>query len=111
MLNVLHYIQRRYEHYAFSSASARPEFTASFDALYRLRSVSTAANDLAFSPSALNHVLGRLRAALDDALFIRQGNQMQPTAKAESLAAGITHALAGLSACLTRDDTFVPQTS
>ena len=67
------------------------------DALLRRRSVSAAADELAMSPSALSHALARLRVALDDELFVRIGNAMQPTAHAERLAGPVSAALALLS--------------
>jgi DNA-binding transcriptional LysR family regulator len=82
-----------------------------FAALYRHRSVSAAAHELAFSPSALSHALARLRTSLDDPLFIRQGNQMLPTAKAELIAPGINEALSRLVDCLNKRNEFDPQTS
>lgn len=41
-----------------------------FDSLYRHGSVTEAANEMALSPSALSHALNRLRASLDDPLFV-----------------------------------------
>ncbi len=61
-----------------------------FDALYRHRNVGTAASELAISASAFSHALGRLRQGLDDELFLRQGNRMQPTQRmAEGSAPGV----------------------
>ena len=67
-----------------------------FDALYRHRNVGTAASELAISASAFSHALGRLRQGLDDELFLRQGNRMQPTQRAEHLAAAVAAALRAL---------------
>lgn len=75
-----------------------------FDALYRQRSVSDAASELALSPSAVSHALIRLRTALNDPLFVRAGKRMAPTARAESLAGGIAIALSHLSSCLSAQD-------
>lgn len=44
-----------------------------FDAIYRHRSVRTAADELAMSTSALSHALSRLRATLNDPLFFAKG--------------------------------------
>lgn len=82
-----------------------------FDALYRHRSVVAAANELAISPSALSHALARLRLSLNDDLFARQGNQMQPTPRALELATVISSALTHLSAGLSSRETFDPATS
>ncbi|WP_205246828.1 LysR family transcriptional regulator [Enterobacter sp. Cy-643] len=82
-----------------------------FDALYRYRSVTEAAGELALSPSALSHALNRLRESLGDPLFVRSGKQMAPTAKAESIAAGISAALSALSASLATKHVFEPRSS
>ena len=55
-----------------------------FEAVYRLRSVTRAAAELALSASALSHALIRLRKALADELFYRVGNDMHPTVYADS---------------------------
>ena len=81
------------------------------DALLRRRSVIAAADELAMSPSALSHALARLRAALDDELFVRIGNAMQPTAHAERLAGPVSAALALLSNGLAQAGRFDPATS
>lgn len=67
-----------------------------FDSLYRHRNVGTAAGELAISASAFSHALGRLRQGLDDELFLRQGNRMQPTQRAEHLAGAVAAALRAL---------------
>jgi hypothetical protein len=56
-----------------------------FDALFRHRSVVSAAEELCLSSSACSHALSRLRSALGDELFVRFGNGMQPTARAEQI--------------------------
>ena len=48
-------------------------------------SVSKAALRLGVSQSAVSHTLDRLRLAFDDALFVRDGRGIVPTAKATSL--------------------------
>lgn len=82
-----------------------------FDSLYRHRSVTGAASELALSPSALSHALNRLRASLDDPLFIRSGGGMVPTAKAASIAARVAAALGSLSSCLYEHPSFEPASS
>ncbi|MGO3570810.1 MAG: LysR family transcriptional regulator [Serratia grimesii] len=68
-----------------------------FEAVYRLRSVTRAAAELAISASALSHALIRLRKTMADELFYRVGNDMHPTVYAESLAPTISESLALLS--------------
>ena len=82
-----------------------------FETIYRHRQVTSAASELAISPSALSHALSRLRATLGDDLFIRQGSMMQPTARAQNLAPGIFSALNALSDTLKSAEVFNPQTS
>lgn len=82
-----------------------------FNALYQQRSVTAAAHELALSPSALSHALARLRQALGDELFVRLDNQMQPTLRADQIAAPISAALAQLSAGLSLRQRFDPASS
>lgn len=82
-----------------------------FDSLYRHGSVTEAANEMALSPSALSHALNRLRASLDDPLFVRTGRRMVPTSKAESIAANVSAALSSLSTCLHEPEHFEPEKS
>ncbi|NOK53622.1 LysR family transcriptional regulator [Burkholderia thailandensis] len=82
-----------------------------FDALFRRRSVTAAANELALSPSALSHALARLRDALGDELFVRFGNEMQPTVRAEDMAGWVGEALDVLSKGMQRAHRFEPQRS
>ena len=82
-----------------------------FDALYRHRSVTSAAAELAISASAFSHALGRLRDALNDELFIRQGNRMHPTHRAELLMEPVASALKTLAEGLGQWEPFVPASS
>jgi DNA-binding transcriptional LysR family regulator len=56
-----------------------------FEAVARYRSVTMAAEHLALSPSALSHALKRLRALLQDDLFVRGRKGLVLTPHAESL--------------------------
>lgn len=82
-----------------------------FDALFRLRSVVSAAEELSISASACSHALARLRGALGDELFVRHGSGMQPTARAEQMAPGVGAALQSLTGSLSDFGRFVPSTS
>jgi len=57
-----------------------------FDVLWTERSVSRAAERVYRTQSAVSLALDRLRAAYDDPLFVWNGREMQPTARAEALA-------------------------
>ena len=49
-------------------------------------SVTAAANTLGITQSAVSHQLDRLRAIMGDALFVKSGRGIVPTARAEALA-------------------------
>jgi len=82
-----------------------------FDALYRYRSVSTAANEICLSQSAFSHGLSRLRARLSDELFVRINNVMEPTPFAHKLAINIAPALVKIHNGLNSSLVFEPATS
>lgn len=75
-----------------------------FDALFRERSVTRAGRQLGLSQPATSAVLARLRAAFDDELFVRTPRALEPTARAEALAAPIARALADLRAAIEPGD-------
>lgn len=68
--------------------------------LVRLRSVSRAAAQLHLSQPAISHALARLRSLTGDALLVRQGRTMVPTAFAISLAGEVEPALLQIEASL-----------
>jgi DNA-binding transcriptional LysR family regulator len=78
------------------------------DALLRERSVTRAGAALGLSQPATSHALARLRELFGDELLVRHSNDMEPTAFAESLAAPLAEALAGVEALLWRDRAFDP---
>lgn len=82
-----------------------------FDAVYRHQSVSLAADELAMSTSALSHALSRLRSALNDPLFYREGHQMRASLYAVQLAAPIAEALQVLNHHLAPQPKFDPASS
>jgi len=57
-----------------------------FECLYQERNMSVAAKVLFISPSAVSHAIKRLRNVLNDELFIRQGQLMQPTPACQRMA-------------------------
>lgn len=81
-----------------------------FQALLRERSVTRAGDRLALSQPAVSAALARLRHALGDELFLRQGNTMVPTDRALALAAPIAEALGALEATLSAAAGFDPAT-
>lgn len=64
-----------------------------FDVLYQESSVTRAARRLNLTQSAVSHSLRRLRIALNDDLFVRGPNGLEPTARASALAEKLTPAL------------------
>lgn len=81
---------------------------AVFAAVYRRRNLTLAGGDLNLSQSAVSHALGRLRVRFDDPLFIRQGNVMEPTALAETIAPGILSGLEMLDGAVRDMGNFEP---
>ena len=82
-----------------------------FDAVYRARSVSRAADSLGLTQPAASHGLGRLRVLLKDALFVRAPGGVAPTPRAERLALAVQSALATLEQALIEPDRFEPGAS
>jgi DNA-binding transcriptional LysR family regulator len=81
-----------------------------FDAIMRERSLTKAAKSLDLTPSAVSHAVGRLRRALRDELFLRNGNDMKPTPRALELAVTVRGSLVALEAALTPAE-FTPAES
>ncbi|MEI9418415.1 LysR family transcriptional regulator [Mesorhizobium sp. Cs1321R2N1] len=63
------------------------------DALLRERSVTRAGEQIGLSQPAVSAALNRLRHVLNDQLFVRRGNDMVPTPRAESLTEPVRAAL------------------
>ena len=73
------------------------------------RSVSRAAQRLAQTQPAVSGSLKRLREILGDALLVRDGTSMVPTARAIELAAQARRALAAIEALVAQPHAFVPR--
>jgi len=82
-----------------------------FDAVFRARSVSRAAEALGLTQPAASHGLTRLRLLLGDALFTRTSGGVAPTPRAERLAVPVQAALAMLQQALAEPERFDPATS
>jgi DNA-binding transcriptional LysR family regulator len=82
-----------------------------FDAVFRARSVSRAAETLGMTQPAASHGLTRLRLLLGDALFTRSPGGVSPTPRAERLAVAVESALATLGAALSEPERFEPTAS
>lgn len=81
-----------------------------FDAVYRARNVSRAAELLGLTQPAASQGLARLRHTLGDALFVRSAGGMAPTPRAHRLAQAVQAAIATLEAALGEADHFDPAT-
>jgi len=101
MMNIMHPILRRLD----------LNLLLVFDAIYRHCSVRVAAEELAMSTSALSHALSRLRLALNDPLFYREGHRMCPSVYACQLAPSIASGLKFLNQELTPQPEFVASAS
>jgi DNA-binding transcriptional LysR family regulator len=82
-----------------------------FDAVYRTRNVSRAAELLDLTQPAASQGLTRLRALIHDPLFMRAGGGVQPTPKAQRMAEPVRQALAILEQALRESAGFDPATS
>ncbi|MCD2165344.1 LysR family transcriptional regulator [Comamonas koreensis] len=81
-----------------------------FDAVFRHRSVSRAADELGLSQPAASQALTRLRVLLHNPLFERMHGGVRPTPCAERLAQSVQAALATLEVALAEAQDFDPQT-
>jgi DNA-binding transcriptional LysR family regulator len=82
-----------------------------FEVIYSERHISRAADSLGMTQSAVSHALKRLRQSVDDPLFIRSKNGVEPTARADELALPLRNALEQISSTLSRPSEFIPATS
>jgi len=78
------------------------------DAILRHRSISRAAAELGLTQSAVSGQLRRLRALLDDMLFVRGSHGVLPTPYAEALAPYVRDAIATLRRGLEEARQFEP---
>ncbi|MBR0681111.1 LysR family transcriptional regulator [Roseomonas eburnea] len=82
-----------------------------FDAVARERHVTRAAQRLNLSQPAVSNALARLRAALNDELFLRRPGGVEPTELALALAAPVAEVLDRLRDTLAVHAPFDPATS
>ena len=79
-----------------------------FVALLEERSVTRAAERVGMTQPALSNALARLRAMLQDQLFVRERYGIQPTPVALALAPNIAEALARLDDVVLGQQAFDP---
>jgi DNA-binding transcriptional LysR family regulator len=82
-----------------------------FDAVYRTRNVSRAAELLDLTQPSASQGLSRLRTLIQDPLFMRTAGGVQPTPKAQRLAEPVRQALATLEQALGETAAFDPAQS
>lgn len=76
--------------------------------LYRTRSVTLGSRELSLSQPATSHALARLRAALQDDLFVRTPAGLVPTRLCDRIAPAVQRQLAGLEQVLQGQADFDP---
>ncbi len=81
-----------------------------FIALMRERSVTRAGRALFLSQPAASAALARLRAVFSDELFVRNGNRLEPTPRAEALMAELEPALRAVAGAVAGATPFDPAT-
>jgi DNA-binding transcriptional LysR family regulator len=82
-----------------------------FHAVHATRNVSRAAERLGLSQPTVSHALRRLRELYKDPLFVRTQGGMAPTAKADSLAKAVQHALHILDVAIHETEHYDPACS
>jgi DNA-binding transcriptional LysR family regulator len=82
-----------------------------FDAVYRARNVSRAAEALGMSQPAVSHGVTRLRLLLGNPLFERASGGVRPTPQADHFARAVQQALQTLEAALQESAAFDPARS
>lgn len=82
-----------------------------FDAVMKDRNITVAGRRVGLSQPAMSSALARLRKTLDDPLFVRTSNGMQPTPHAQLLAAPIQRACELILSALHIDTAFDPSTA
>ncbi|HSD90874.1 MAG TPA: LysR family transcriptional regulator [Kofleriaceae bacterium] len=81
-----------------------------FDALFAERHLTRAAARVGLSQPAMSNALTRLRAQLDDPLFVRAPRGVEPTPRARALAGPVHDALVALGRALS-PEVFDPETT
>ena len=81
-----------------------------FKEIYRRRNLSRVAEVMEMSQPAISSILKKLRETLDDPLFERHGNVLEPTPKAHDIIDPIDAAIRELGTALEARKNFDPQT-
>jgi LysR family transcriptional regulator, nod-box dependent transcriptional activator len=81
---------------------------AALDVLLEERNVTRAADRLGLTQSAVSRILGRLRAAFGDPLFVRTSRGLTPTKRAREIAGALRQNIEGLERLLLERPKFDP---
>lgn len=79
-----------------------------FRAIMTRGSIAGAADEVGLSPSAVSHALARLRIMLNDQLFHRTANGVEPTERAKELSMEVERGLGFISSAISLQHQFVP---
>ncbi len=71
-------------------------------------SIAGAADEVGLSPSAVSHALSRLRVMLNDQLFYRTANGVEPTERAKKLSIEIEQGLGFIATAISLQHQFIP---
>lgn len=82
-----------------------------FEVIYDTGNLTRAAQILNRTQPAISNALARMRAVLEDPLFVRSGKRMNPTPRAEELIAPVRQALALMQGTLVTSAPFDPKTA
>src|SRR5882757_1146611 len=82
-----------------------------FDVLYRTRNTTRAAEQLHLSQPAVSNALRRLRTMFDDVLFVKTATGMEPTPRADGIAALIDEGFASIRLAVQAGHKFDPATA
>jgi len=82
-----------------------------FEALFRERSVTRAAQDIGLTQGAMSHALNRLRTFFEDPLFVKTAEGMMPTAKGDQLGGTISELIASIRERVVAEAGFNPLTA
>ena len=82
-----------------------------FECIYSQGSVTRAAEYLHLTQPSVSHALNRLRDALDDPLFVRDGKRLAPTERAKTLIQPVRAALRQIEGAISNLDSFEPKSA
>lgn len=79
-----------------------------FRAIMTRGSIAGAADEVGLSPSAVSHALARLRIMLNDQLFHRTADGVEPTERAKEISREVERGLGFISSAISLQHQFVP---